>query len=162
MSKELALAALERHRLHFNNADRESWLRNVTEIPFIEEPAGSPVRHGCEHFGSVMDALVERGIGATIAPPTLAIVNGDQVAAHLTVTTVAAGIETTSHVIDVFEIARRYPCLRRSAGLGDAFMTPHHADRVARFDPRADVLITFPSIDAGVPSDSTPVVETAP
>ncbi|MEU7811710.1 nuclear transport factor 2 family protein [Pseudonocardia sp. NPDC049154] len=101
----VAREAVERHRALFNAADRAGWLANFVEEPFLEEPVGSPVRHGREHFGAVLDALAAHGVRATIEPPEVLVVNGAEAAAHLRVCSVAGGVESWTSVVEIFTVA---------------------------------------------------------
>lgn len=105
MDKNTVVEALARHRKYFNDADREAWLGNLVDVPFLEEPVGSGVRHGREHFAAVLDGIVDQGFKATIHEPRLLIVNGNEAAVHFTATVVTDTGEVESEVIEVFTVA---------------------------------------------------------
>ena len=54
--------ALEEHRERFNNWDKPGWLDLFVESPQVEEPVGTPVRTGREHFSANMDNLQRAGM----------------------------------------------------------------------------------------------------
>jgi hypothetical protein len=100
-----ALGAFERHRRLFNARARPEWLDNFVEVPFLEEPAHSVRRHGREHFGAILDAVVASGSRAQIEPPELAVLNGNELALHLRVSNGHPLNQTDIHIIEIFTIS---------------------------------------------------------
>ena len=119
ITTDTALAALRRHRDRFNDLDREGWLNNFVERPYVEEPAGSEVRFGREHYAAIMDGLLTGTHTAHIEEPTLTIVNGSEAAVHYRVTITVDSVTTVSDIIEIFEIAED----GRIAGI-QAFVPP--------------------------------------
>ncbi len=100
----MVLAALARHRERFNAVDRDGWLSNLVDHPYLEEPVGTGLRHGREHYGAVFDAFHTGGPRPGIPPYDGVVVCGNEVAVYLRATPRAADREPEP-VIEIFEIA---------------------------------------------------------
>lgn len=100
MNRELVLGALTRHRELFNAGDREGWLANLTDKPFLEEPVGEPVRRGREHFAQVYDA-VHRNPGLVLPEPEVVVVSGREAAISFKAPTSGGGM---TDVVEVFTV----------------------------------------------------------
>jgi|GraSoi2013_115cm_1033766.scaffolds.fasta_scaffold282692_2 hypothetical protein len=61
-SESVIRRVLEEHRGRFNNWDKQGWLDLFVESPQVEEPVGTPVRTGREHFSATMDNLQRAGM----------------------------------------------------------------------------------------------------
>lgn len=96
--------ALARHVEAFSGLDRDGWLANFTDEPELIEPADAPARYGREHFAEVIDRVIAAGRVVKLTP-VLAIVNGNQVAAHIDVESITGGQVARSSVLEVFTIA---------------------------------------------------------
>lgn len=97
----VAEAAL-RHRELFNAGDREAWLANLVETPYLEEPVGSGRRHGRDHFAQMFDAVHSAAAPRAIPPFDDVVVSGTEAAVYL------AGrpmdnVETG--IVEIFEVA---------------------------------------------------------
>jgi hypothetical protein len=76
-------AAVQRHRDLFNAGDRARWLANFVDEPYLEEPVGSGVRRGRQHFAAMFDAAHAEGVGASIPPFDDMVVCANEVAVYL-------------------------------------------------------------------------------
>jgi hypothetical protein len=95
---------MARHRERFNARDRRGWLENLVDEPYLEEPVGSGVRYGREHFGAVFDAFhaVDRGPGTGIPEYETLIVGGSEAAVFMS----GAPIDgVPGGIVEIFEIA---------------------------------------------------------
>jgi hypothetical protein len=61
-SESVIRNVLEQHRKRFNSWDKRGWLDLFVENPQVEEPVGTPVRTGREHFSAAMDSLQQAGM----------------------------------------------------------------------------------------------------
>jgi hypothetical protein len=83
---------MARHRERFNARDRRGWLENLVDEPYLEEPVGSGVRYGREHFGP----------GTGIPEYETLIVGGSEAAVFMS----GAPIDgVPGGIVEIFEIA---------------------------------------------------------
>ncbi len=104
MDEATVRATMARHRERFNAGDREDWLDNLVDEPYLEEPVGSGVRKGRAAFAEVFDAFhaVERRPGAGIPEYDSLIVGGSEAAVFIN----GAPIDgVPSGIVEIFEIA---------------------------------------------------------
>lgn len=97
------VAALERHRDLFNAGDREGWLANLVDEPYLEEPVGSGRRQGRAHYAAVFDAVHAAEPAASIPPYDDLIVAGSEVAVYLKGSPLPDG--PPSGIVEIFEVA---------------------------------------------------------
>jgi hypothetical protein len=95
--------AVGRHRELFNAGNREAWLANFVEEPYLEEPVGSGVRRGRQHFAAMFDAAYARDGGASIPPFDDTVVCGNQVAVYLRGRPLPGDVP--GGIIEIFEVA---------------------------------------------------------
>jgi len=103
MDHEVVAAAVMRHRELFNGRDREAWLANFVDEPSVEEPVGSGVRRGREHFAAVFDAVYAADEHASIPPFDDVVVCGREVAVYLKGRPLEG--DAASGIVEIFEVA---------------------------------------------------------
>jgi hypothetical protein len=100
--------ALARHREFWNALDESSWLANLVDEPYLEEPVGVAIVRGRQYFARAIRAAIEgapQGRSTTLHDPVTEIVNGDRAAVYFTTTRVADGVTTTIEAIEEFQVA---------------------------------------------------------
>jgi steroid Delta-isomerase len=106
-SPEEMKAAFERHRTFFNAGKRQEWLDNFVDVPFLEEPVGTPVRNGREHPAAVFDMVVQMGLTAVIEEPSRIIcgTNNEMAVSFVANASGPDGPVSSTPVIEIFTIA---------------------------------------------------------
>ncbi len=100
--------ALARHRRFWNNLNRAAWLANFVEEPYLEEPVGTAIMRGREHFARAIDAAIDsaaRSRSVTLHEPLAEIVNGDRAAVYFTAARVEGPSRRIIEAIEEFQVA---------------------------------------------------------
>ncbi|GAB4674032.1 nuclear transport factor 2 family protein [Mycobacterium avium] len=100
MNRDLVLSALKRHRELFNAGDRDRWLANLADEPVLEEPVGSAVRRGWEHFAQIFD-VVHLTPGLRLPEPDIVVVSGREAAISFKA---PAGTDRLTDVVEIFTV----------------------------------------------------------
>lgn len=101
-------ASLARHRRFWNGLDRDAWLANFVEEPYLEEPVGTAVMRGRENFARAIDAAIvgaARSRTIKLNEPLAEIVNGDRAALYFTAVRGDGHSTTLVEAIEEFQIA---------------------------------------------------------
>lgn len=85
----------------FSAADREGWLALFTDDATVEDPVGSPVRHGKGEIGAFFDESHAAPDSIELKPNAPAIIIGSQASFSFTIRVNLAGSMFTLQAIDV-------------------------------------------------------------
>lgn len=100
MSDEIR-ATIDNYCARFSAADREGWLALFTDDATVEDPVGSPVRHGLAEIGAFFDESHGMPDSLELKLNRPAIVIGDQASFSFTIRIDLGGSMFTLQAIDV-------------------------------------------------------------
>jgi steroid delta-isomerase len=106
-SPEAIVATIEQYCARFSAGDRDGWLALWGDDATMEDPVGSPVRHGRDAIAEFYDSSVGGADSVTLTVDGDPIVCGDQAAFRFEIRPVLGGTPFSVHAIDVmtFEAA---------------------------------------------------------
>ncbi len=123
MSDEIR-ATIAHYLDRFSVADRAGWLALFAPEATVEDPVGSPVRHGSEEIGAFFDESHDAPDSVELVADGPAIVVGSQAAFAFTVRATLAGTVFVLKAIDVMSFDDQARITSQRAFVDHSTMAP--------------------------------------